>query len=72
MAGNKLTALTQEIGSLRKLQCLAADNNMLSSIPGPSPPLQDICFVLHSHCLPFDVFSMDFLICQGLKKKKMC
>jgi hypothetical protein len=48
VSGNKLTGLMQEIGQLRKLQCLAADNNLLASIPGatctcalsyPMPPV---------------------------------
>lgn len=36
VSGNKLAGLTSEIGSLRKLHRLVADNNLLTSIPGAS------------------------------------
>ena len=34
MSGNKLSSLSAEVGALRKLHRLIADNNMLTSIPG--------------------------------------
>lgn len=38
VSGNKLSSLSAEVGSLRKLHRLIADNNLLTSIPGTSPP----------------------------------
>ena len=34
MSGNKLSSLSAEVGSLRKLHRLIADGNLLTSIPG--------------------------------------
>ena len=36
VSGNKLSSLSAEVGSLRKLHRLIADNNLLTSIPGGS------------------------------------
>ena len=36
VSGNKLSSLSAEVGSLRKLHRLIADNNLLTSIPGNS------------------------------------
>jgi len=39
VSGNKLSSLSAEVGSLRKLHRLIADNNLLTSIPGGSTHL---------------------------------
>ena len=39
VAGNRLVALPEEIGSLRHLRKLVADNNLITAMPGPNSPL---------------------------------
>ena len=61
MSGNKLSSLSAEVGSLRKLHRLIADGNLLTSIPGnrtlpASPPRQvHSCTsgAAHHACVPW-------------------
>jgi Leucine-rich repeat (LRR) protein len=48
VAGNRLAGLSPEVGALRKLHRLVADNNALTSLPGARTPPCILRLIFHS------------------------